>query len=131
MKNVVMPTDASAQRLRVGAELRRLREAARLSGEQVAATFGWSQPKVSRIETVRTAFTVRDVAQLLALYGVTDDVRAELLAATAEDTGEGAWIVRAGGFPRRQGSIASLEVVTDLTGTAGPSEGSLHADEPA
>jgi transcriptional regulator with XRE-family HTH domain len=112
MKNVLMPTDASAQRLRVGAELRRLREAANLSGEQVAATLGWSQPKVSRIETGRTAFTVRDVAQLLALYGVTDDVRAELLAATAEDTGEGAWIVRAGGWPRRQGSIASLEVVT-------------------
>jgi transcriptional regulator with XRE-family HTH domain len=112
MKNVGMPTDASALRLRVGAELRRLREAANLSGEQVAATLGWSQPKVSRIETGRTAFTVRDVAQLLALYGVTGDVRAELLAATAEDTGEGAWIVRAGGFPRRQGSIASLEVVT-------------------
>ncbi len=112
MKNVTMPTNASALRLRVGAELRRLREAANLSGEQVAATLGWSQPKVSRIETGRTAYTVRDVARLLALYGVTDDVRAELLAATAEDTGEGAWIVRAGGFPRRQGSIASLEVVT-------------------
>jgi transcriptional regulator with XRE-family HTH domain len=112
MKSVVMPTDASAQRLRVGSELRRLREAANLSGEQVASALEWSQPKVSRIETGRTAFTVKDVARLLALYGVTDDVRAELLAATAEDTGEGAWIVRAGGFPRRQGSIASLEVVT-------------------
>jgi transcriptional regulator with XRE-family HTH domain len=112
MKSLIMPTDASAQRLRVGAELRRLREAANLSGEEVASALEWSQPKVSRIETGRTAFTVKDVARLLALYGVTDDVRAELLAATAEDTGEGAWIVRAGGFPRRQGSIASLEVVT-------------------
>src|SRR6266508_4547995 len=107
-----MPTPASAQRLRVGAELRRIREAAGLSGEQVAAALGWSQPKVSRIETGRTAFTVKDVAGLLALYGVPDDVRAELLAATAVDTGEGAWIVRAGGFPRRQGSVASLEAVT-------------------
>jgi hypothetical protein len=85
---------------------------ANLSGEHVARTLGWSQPKVSRIEAGRTAFTVKDVAGLLALYGVTDDVRAELLGATAEDTGEGAWIVRAGGFPRRQGSIASLESVT-------------------
>jgi transcriptional regulator with XRE-family HTH domain len=107
-----MPTPASAQRLRVGAELRRLREAAGLSGEQVAAALGWSQPKVSRIEMGRTAFTVRDVAGLLALYGVADDVRAELLAATAEDTGESAWIVRAGGWPRRQGAVASLEAVT-------------------
>ena len=107
-----MPTNASALRLRVGAELRRLREAANLSGEQVASALEWSQPKVSRIELGRTAYTVRDVARLLALYGVTDDVRTELLAATAEDTGESAWIVRAGGFPRRQGSIASLEIVT-------------------
>jgi transcriptional regulator with XRE-family HTH domain len=104
-----MSTDASAQRLRVGAELRRLREASGMSGEQVARALGWSQPKVSRIEIGKHALTVRDVAGLLVLYGVTDDVRAELLAATAEDTGEGAWIVRAGGFRRRQGSIASLE----------------------
>ncbi len=111
-EGVRVPTDASAQRLRIGAELRRLRELANLSGEHVARALGWSQPKVSRIEAGRTAFTVKDVAGLLALYGVTDDVRAELLGATAEDTGEGAWIVRAGGFPRRQGSIASLESVT-------------------
>src|SRR5919112_1016788 len=107
-----VPTDASAQRLRVGAELRRLRELAQLSGEHVARTLGWSQPKVSRIEAGRTSFTVKDVAGLLALYGVTDDVRAELLGATAEDNGEGAWIVRVGGFPRRQGSIAAPESVT-------------------
>ena len=107
-----MPTDGSPQRLRIGAELRRLREVAQLSGEQVARTLGWSQPKISRIEAGRTAFTVKDVAGLLAIYGVTDDVRAELLGATAEDTGEGSWIVRAGGLPRRQGSIASLESVT-------------------
>jgi transcriptional regulator with XRE-family HTH domain len=104
-----VPTDASAQRLRVGAELRRLRLQAQLSGEYVANAFGWAQSKVSRMETGRTAFTVKDVAGLLALYGVADDVRAELLGATAEDTGEGAWIVRAGGFPRRQGSISQLE----------------------
>jgi len=104
-----VPRDASAQRLRVGAELRRLRLQAQLSGEFVASAFGWAQSKVSRIETGRTAYTVKDVAGLLALYGVADDVRAELLGATSEDTGEGAWIVRAGGFPRRQGSISQLE----------------------
>jgi transcriptional regulator with XRE-family HTH domain len=108
-----VPGDASAQRLRVGAELRRLREAAGLSGEQVARALGWSQPKVSRIEMGRHAFTVKDVAQLLDLYGVAEeDVRAELLGATAEDTGETAWIVRAGAYPRRQAAMAALESVT-------------------
>ena len=107
-----MGQGASAQRLRIGADLRRLRELTGLSGEQVARALGWSQPKVSRIEIGRTSFTVKDVAALLTYYGVAEDVRAELLAATAEDTGEGAWIIRAGGWARRQQSIASLEAVT-------------------
>jgi transcriptional regulator with XRE-family HTH domain len=107
-----VPTDAIARRRRVGAELRRLRVLARLTGEHVARALGWSQPKVSRIEAGRTAFTVKDVAGLLDLYGVADDVRAELLGATAQSNGEGSWIVRVGGFPRRQGSIAALESVT-------------------
>jgi transcriptional regulator with XRE-family HTH domain len=112
MKGPVVPTDASAQRLRVGAELRRLREHAGLAGEQVARELGWSQPKVSRIEIGRTTFTLKDVTALLALYGVADDVRAELLAAAAQETGETAWVVRAGGYPRRQGTIATLESAT-------------------
>jgi transcriptional regulator with XRE-family HTH domain len=113
MKWDTMPSDASPQRMRVGAELRRLREAAGLSGDQVARELGWSQPKVSRIEMGRTSFTIRDVAALLALYGVReDDVRDELLAATADDIGESAWIVRAGAYPRRQASMAALESVT-------------------
>jgi len=108
-----MPSKASDTRVRVGAELRRLRERAGLSGEQVATTLGWSQPKISRMEAGRTAYTVNDVANLLALYGVEGDVRMELLASTAQDTGEGAWIIRAGGYPRRQGSVAALEAVTN------------------
>jgi transcriptional regulator with XRE-family HTH domain len=108
-----MSTSPSPQRVRIGAELRRLREAAGLSGDRVAAELGWSQAKVSRIEQGRTAFTVKDVVSLLSVYGVAqDDVRAELLAATAEDTGETAWIVRAGGYVRRQAAMAGLEAVT-------------------
>ena len=94
--------EPSADRLRVGAELRRLREVAGLSGDYVARTLGWSQSKVSRIETGRHAIVARDVAALLIFYGAPDDVRAELLAATARDNGEGAWIQRAGDFVRRQ-----------------------------
>lgn len=106
--------EPSSTRLRVGAELRRLREVAGLSGEFVARTLGWSQSKVSRIETGRHAIVARDVAALLIFYGAPDDVRAELLAATATDNGEGAWIQRAGGFVRRQESMAQMESVTSL-----------------
>jgi transcriptional regulator with XRE-family HTH domain len=100
--------------VRVGQELRRLREVAGLSGKQVAAALGegWSQSKVSRIEGAQHGFTVQDVTKLLVYYGVGDDIRAELLAATAEANNEGAWLVRAGGYPRRQGTMATLESVT-------------------
>lgn len=104
--------EPSSARLRIGAELRRLREAANLSGEHVAKALDWSQSKVSRIETGRHAIVSRDIAALLIYYGAPDDVRAELLAATAKDNGEGAWIQRAGGFVRRQGAMAQMESVT-------------------
>ena len=107
-----MGTRGSPQRYRVGAELRRIREGVGLSGERVADELQWSQSKVSRIETGTTAFTVRDVDRLLSLYEVDPDVRAELLAATAEENGEGSWITSAGGWGRRQGSVAALESAT-------------------
>jgi transcriptional regulator with XRE-family HTH domain len=114
MNKGVYVDEPSSARLRVGAELRRIREVAGLSGEYVARTLGWSQSKVSRIETGRHAIVARDVAALLVFYGAPDDVRAELLAATATDNGEGAWIQRAGGFVRRQESMAQMESVTSL-----------------
>jgi transcriptional regulator with XRE-family HTH domain len=101
-----------AHRQRVAAELKRLRELAGESGPSVAAALGegWSQSKVSRIENGRIGVSVRDLAALLSFYGAPEDVKAELLAATAEDLGlDGAWIVRGGGTPRRQGEIAAIE----------------------
>lgn len=100
----------SAHRERVAAELKRIREALGVSGEEVAAALGWSQPKVSRVENARIAVSVRDLATLLHYYGVPEEVRAELLTMTADDQGlGGAWIVRAGGPPRRQREVAALE----------------------
>ncbi|MFC7547180.1 helix-turn-helix domain-containing protein [Plantactinospora sp. GCM10030261] len=101
----------TAQRKRIGAELRRLREIAGLSGERVAQEFDWSQSKVSRIES-GWPFTVKDVTGLLMFYGVSADLRAELLAATAQDTGESTWVLQAGGYPRRQETIADMESAT-------------------
>jgi transcriptional regulator with XRE-family HTH domain len=102
---------SSAARLRVGAELRRLRKEAGLSGEQVASTLGWSQPKVSRIEAGRVAPAVSDIAALLDLMGAGEDLRAELLATVAHEAGDSAWIVRAGGSVHRQSSLATTETV--------------------
>jgi transcriptional regulator with XRE-family HTH domain len=94
----------------VGARLRRIRQTLDLSGEAVASALGWSQPKLSRIESGRIGITVADLARLLHLYGVPDDVRAELISqVSARHGSEGTWVVRAGGTPRRQGEVSYVE----------------------
>jgi transcriptional regulator with XRE-family HTH domain len=86
-------------RVRVGAELRRLRAAAGVSGERVAEELGWSQAKVSRIEAARVAHAVADIGALLELYGAPMDLRVDLLARVAAESGETAWVVRWGDGP--------------------------------
>jgi transcriptional regulator with XRE-family HTH domain len=91
-----------------------MRELCGLSGMQVAAELGWSQSKVSRIEAGRLGTSLNDLSALLGLYGVTEEVRAELLAAAVASDGlPGAWIVKAGGPPRRQGEVAAIEARVD------------------
>lgn len=101
---------ADAALVRLGGELRRFREEAGLSGSAVARELGWSQPKVSRVETGRFAASLEEIATLLDYYGAPEEVRAELLATVARREGlAGAWVVRAGGTRRRQGEIGAIE----------------------
>lgn len=94
----------------LGAELRRFREALEVSGSEVARALGWSQSKVSRVETGRFGASLSEIATLLDYYGVPEEVRAELLARTARREGlAGAWVVRAGGPRRRQGELGAIE----------------------
>lgn len=100
----------SADRALLGSELRRIREGQDLTGSEVAAALGWSQSKISRMETGRFGASVAEVARLLDYYGVHEEVRAELLSRVARTDGlQGAWTVRAGGPSRRQGQVQSVE----------------------
>ncbi len=58
-------------RRRLVIELKQFREAAGLTGEQVADQMGWSVAKVYRIEGDKVRVLARDVARLLKLYGIT------------------------------------------------------------
>jgi transcriptional regulator with XRE-family HTH domain len=79
-------------RIVLGGELRRLRELADLTPQQVARELGVSESKISRLERGRNAFKQDDVADLLFLYGVSDEtVREELLSLARRANQPGWW----------------------------------------
>jgi transcriptional regulator with XRE-family HTH domain len=79
------------RRRRLGSELKRCREQAGMTQEQVSKYFEWHAAKVTRIETARVAVTPRDVKDLLTLYGVQDDEYREALMSLARLSRERTW----------------------------------------
>ena len=71
-----VPRPTSTARRELGAELRRLRGDRRAAA--VAAALGWSESKLSRIETAHTAISEEDLERLLAAYGVRVEDRGRL-----------------------------------------------------
>lgn len=73
--------DATVLRMLLGSQLRRFREAAGITPEQAGFAIRGSRSKISRLETGRVGLKIRDVEDLLTLYGVTDeDLRSRVLA---------------------------------------------------
>jgi transcriptional regulator with XRE-family HTH domain len=81
----------SVRRRRLGHELRRLREAAGLTCEQVAAQMECSASKISRMETGKVSVVPRDVRDVTAIYGVPDDLRDSLIHLARESRQNGWW----------------------------------------
>lgn len=71
-------------RRRLGTELRRLRDAAGLTIEQVAQHLECSDSKISRIEKGQVGALPRDVADMLDLYRINDWKRDEILQLTRQ-----------------------------------------------
>lgn len=98
------------RRRRLGAELRRLREAAGLTGDQLAARVGWSSSKVSRIENARVRPEVGDVMDVLDELGVTGAKREELIAIARDAAStRGWWRAYGDDMSLRQKGYAELE----------------------
>ncbi|MGH8887987.1 MAG: helix-turn-helix domain-containing protein [Egibacteraceae bacterium] len=70
---------AASPRRRLAALLRDLRVAAGLTGEELGARCGWTQSKVSKIETGRTPPQVGDVEAWARATGAPEEVRADLV----------------------------------------------------
>lgn len=79
------------RRRRLAAELRRLREAAGLTCDDVAERLDCSASKISRIETGRVAVSPRDVRDMLAVYGVEEDQRGGLIQLARDARQKGWW----------------------------------------
>jgi transcriptional regulator with XRE-family HTH domain len=81
----------TAPRIALGAQLRRLREAGHLTTGQAAEAIRGSQSKLSRLERGRGGVRQRDVADLLTLYGVSNEAEREELLILARQANEPGW----------------------------------------
>lgn len=78
-------------RLLLGAQLRRLRVAKRISLEEAGNVIRASHSKISRLESGRVGFKDRDIVDLLTYYGVTDDEERESLRVLASRANVPGW----------------------------------------
>ncbi len=79
-------------RMLLGSQLRRLREDRHITLEEAGYAIRGSHSKISRLELGRVSFRVRDVADLLTLYGVDDDTeRTALLSLVGQANARGWW----------------------------------------
>ncbi|MFG3223420.1 helix-turn-helix domain-containing protein [Kitasatospora sp. NPDC048194] len=110
-------------RTQLGAALRDLRRSSGKEAKAVARSAVMSPSKLSKIETGKVPPTVVDVERILAAIGVSDEVKAEYMAAArAESTEATAWrLVRRLGYHRKQQQIKALDDSTRLLRVFQPS----------
>lgn len=81
----------TARRMVLGSQLRRLREAKGISREDAGYAIRGSGSKISRVELGRVSFKERDVADLLTLYGVTDQSDRDIFLALVRESNQPGW----------------------------------------
>jgi transcriptional regulator with XRE-family HTH domain len=104
MMNTVVPRDGEADpgpeessaeatvlRMLLGAQLRRLREASGIPAEKAGYEIRASRSKISRMETGRVGLKIRDVEDLLTLYGVTGTEQREKVITLAQRSRAPEW----------------------------------------
>jgi transcriptional regulator with XRE-family HTH domain len=99
----------TARRRRLATALRRLREAHNLSCDDAGKAVGWSESKVSRIETGRVGIRQPDLERLLDLYEVTGETRTALLTLGRQAAHRGWWHSYADALPSWFEAYVGLE----------------------
>jgi transcriptional regulator with XRE-family HTH domain len=100
---------SAVRQRRLASELRRLRRRARLTGKDVATQLGWSEAKLSRIENGQARVKPGDLADLMDLYEVFGQHRAELIALAEESREADRLEELEGGLPEGHTQILQAE----------------------
>jgi hypothetical protein len=79
-------------RMLLGARMRRLREAREITCADAGYAIRGSHSKISRMELGRIGFKRRDVADLLTLYGVSDETERDSLFTLIEKANSPGWL---------------------------------------
>jgi transcriptional regulator with XRE-family HTH domain len=129
----MMATKPSPTLLRrqLGAELRRLRERTHRTVADVAGGLGWSQSKLSRIETAHIGIRGDDLARLLDEYGVGDKERSRLLALRGQARQKAWWEAYGDALPDAYETLIGFEAEASVISTyeAQVVPGLLQTDE--
>lgn len=108
----------TVRRRRLASELRRLREAAKLTIDEVGEKLECSASKISRIETGHVGVTPRDVRDMLELYALAEDEREALVQLAREARKKGWWHafneVFTGAFVGLESDASSLRTYQSL-----------------
>ncbi|MFC7329825.1 helix-turn-helix domain-containing protein [Marinactinospora rubrisoli] len=81
----------TVRRILLGYQLRKLREAKGITRADAGYKIRGSESKISRLELGRVGFKLRDVEDLLSLYGVTDPAQREPLITLAKESNKAGW----------------------------------------
>ncbi|WP_030161009.1 helix-turn-helix transcriptional regulator [Glycomyces sp. NRRL B-16210] len=87
-KSEDLPTGPTTLRVIIGSNLRRLREAADISREDAGEEIRGSASKISRVELGRVSFRLRDVRDLMIMYGVKDEAEIERFVDMAREANQ-------------------------------------------
>lgn len=87
----VRPSGPTMPRLLVGGRLRRMREARGIGQREAAAAIHASSAKIRRMELGRSGFKLRDLDDLLTLYGLANEAERATLTALARQANVPGW----------------------------------------
>jgi transcriptional regulator with XRE-family HTH domain len=88
---MAMVQDPAVQRRRLRAELRKARNAAKVTQRDVAKAMAWSPSKVTRIEGGEVGISKTDLLALLSYYGIRDKRQIEELIELAQTSRKQRW----------------------------------------